>query len=910
MREDRKKHNRDIAAEVEEELSLHLRLRAEDNEAAGMEPEEARRAAEQAFGNYRHIARASLYQRTAPRHPSGRSRVGRVAAFAETLGRDVLLAVRGFARQPGFAVTAVVTLALGLGATTATYSLANWALIRPVPGVESPEDLSHVWVGRMMPEGSFSVSMLSIPNFDDVAARMQTTEDLAYYQRSPVTIARDDDGAESMLAAAVSSNYFDLLGIRPALGRGFSVAEGAPGAQATVVVIGHQMWTSAYDSDPDVLGSTLRVNGLEFSIVGVAPQGFEGTELFEGLDLWVPGSANTLLRQSDDPERYADRGKAFFYMLLARRAPGATWEQVSTEFDSLEAWLLEQFPETNEQFAEVGFHVFGSFGVQPMGNDDLRRAITLLFAGSGLVLFIACANVANLLLIRGLGRNADVALRRALGCSRLRLFRHQLTEGAVLWMAGGLLGIGVARLLATLFQGAPVGGYTQISSVPLDMRVLAFSAVVTLVAGLLFAALPGLAAQRIDPASSLKGAAATTGRRRQWLQGSLTAAQIAASLTLLVGAFLLAQTLGNLAAIDHGFDPVGVYTFPVSTFPMSYPQPETFRYFVDFERQLAQRPDIADVAVTNQIPLAWGGMRTRVYPSGEDPETSMVEGRSNLVLSPGYFDLFGIPLVRGRTFRAEEVQPPGEGVATVVIVSETLADRLFGSIDVVGRTLAFPYASRDGKHYEIVGVVGDVHYESIDQLPEPRLYEPVGGERFMGFQYYLSVRANGRTDVAAIAREIGASLDDALPIGEVRSMNDLLADARAHWTLLTKLIVLLAVFAAALSAVGLYGIVAFTVRSRTRELGIRVALGASTHRVFRLVLRTMAGTAFAGLVAGLAGAAALVRLLEGNLYGVAPFDPGTWVAAALGMGAVALAATILPARRATRLDPVETLRIQ
>jgi len=908
MSGDRDSRRDDVAREVDEELRLHIRMRAEDNERSGMDPEDARREAERAFGDYRRIARASLYERTAPRDSqAGRRRWRDLAVFFDTLYRDVRYTLRGFARQPGLCAAAVITLAIGLGATTAMYSLANWVLLRPIPGVDAPEDLSHVYVGNMMPEGGFRVAFISIPNFNDVAARMTTTEQLAYYQHTPVSVAFGSDGAESMLAGVVSPAYFDILGLQPAIGRNFTAAEAAPGANASVVIIGHGLWTSRYDRDPGVLGTTFRVNGISFAVIGVAPEGFEGSELFEGLDLWVPGSTYSLINRSGDPERYANRNAGFFYMLLARRTPGITWSQVSAEFDSMEAWLLEQFPETNEQFAENGFHVFGTFGVPPFGDDVKLEMLTLLLAGSVLVLLIASANVANLLLMRGLGRQSEIALRRALGCGRVRLMRQHLTEGIVLWLIGGLVGLGVARLLVSLFQGADVG-YTELAEVPLDARVLMFAVATSLVVGLSFALFPALAARRVAAASSLRGGIATAGSRRLWARSTLTVVQLAASLTLFVAALLLMRTLGNLAAVDLGFDPEDIYTFSGSTYEMSYSQPETFEYFKEFGRRLRLRPEIEEVAVSTTAPLERVVMLTRLYPADEEPEESVVTARSNLLWSPQYFELFRIPLVRGRTFTRNEITPPGQDPPPVVILSEMLAQQLFDSIDVVGRAVAFTFGDRKGKRYEVIGVAGDVHHGSISTPPQPLLYEPAGSGSFIGYRASIAVRVTAPVQVADIARNIGADLDDTLPVGEVRAMDDALADARSQWALLTKLMTLLAIFAAVLAAVGLHGVVAFMVRARTREIGIRVALGASTRCVFRLVLRGVTVTTTAGLLLGLAGAVALVRVLESRLYGVEPFDVGAWMMAAAAMVAVSLVAAFLPARRATRVDPVVTLR--
>jgi ABC-type antimicrobial peptide transport system permease subunit len=710
-----------IAREIDEEIGFHLQMRAEENRRAGMDPESAERDAQRRFGDVARISRASRFQRLAPADPGGRPPWGaRLAGLLDALRRDARYTLRGFARSPGLFAAAVVTLAIGLGATTSIYSLANWLLLRPVPGVEAPEQLSDVWVGRYEREqGRFSPSFFSYANYHDVADRLTTVTGLAGYQPMALSVASGQDGATSLAGAAVTASYFDVLGVEARLGRTITVSDDDPANGAEIVVISSRLWTTMFDRDPAVLGKTLRLNGLTFTVVGVAPEGFHGTELGGDLDLWIPGATYAYARHSPDRTRYAGRESGMLYSLVARKAPGVSWQQVDAELDSMEEWLAAEFPEVNDKFREIGFTVFGTFGTWPLRRAHLARSLTLLLGVSALVLLIACANVANLLLMRGLGRQAEVSLRKALGAGRGRLLAQHVTEGAFLWLLGGVLGLAVA------------------------------------------------------------------------------------------------------------YD---------------------------------------------------------------------------------YFQVLVIPVLRGRTFGPDDIAAPGREGRPVVVLSESLARQLFPGEEAIGRRVEFPVRGREDRQFEVIGVVGDVHFGDLTAPPEPVVYEPAGLDGFFFPSQYLAVKLDGPLDVAAAAREIGARLDAALPVGTVMSMDEALADARAQWTLLAKLMSLLAAFAAVLAAVGLYGVVGFGVKARAREIGIRMALGAESSRVFRMVLRNTLGMTIAGLVFGLGGAVALARVLESRLFGVAPFDLSVWTVAAAGLVLIALLAAWMPARRATRVDPAQTLR--
>jgi predicted permease len=410
------------------------------------------------------------------------------------------------------------------------------------------------------------------------------------------------------------------------------------------------------------------------------------------------------------------------------------------------------------------------------------------------------------------------------------------------------------------------------------------------------------------PARALKESGPAATRRSLGLRSALTVVQLAAALTLLIGTLLLVQTLRNLAAVDPGFETEGVYAILGSTSELGYSQEQTYDYFTEFERRLRLHPSVRSVAVAYRVPFRCCGAGTRIRPAGDTAGERLLEPHSNMLLSPDYFQVLAIPVLRGRTFGPDDIAAPGREGRPVVVLSESLARQLFPGEEAIGRRVEFPVRGREDRQFEVIGVVGDVHFGDLTAPPEPVVYEPAGLDGFFFPSQYLAVKLDGPLDVAAAAREIGARLDAALPVGTVMSMDEALADARAQWTLLAKLMSLLAAFAAVLAAVGLYGVVGFGVKARAREIGIRMALGAESSRVFRMVLRNTLGMTIAGLVFGLGGAVALARVLESRLFGVAPFDLSVWTVAAAGLVLIALLAAWMPARRATRVDPAQTLR--
>jgi putative ABC transport system permease protein len=895
----------DVRKDVDDELAYHLEMREREYAARGLPPGEARDAAVRKFGDPARVAAAcrDIDQR--------RYREERRASMWMDLRQDIGYALRLLGKAPGFAAIAVVTLALGIGAPAAIFSLANWTMLRPVSGVEAPEDVRVVWSGRWadQPGGPFSVSFVSNPNFADVTARLTTVSAMAGYQRGTLTTALAGRDPVALGAHYVSGSYFDLLGVRIPLGRPFIAGEHGPSAGESVLVISDRLWTTLFGRAGDVLQQTLHVNGLPFAIVGVAPPGFHGTERVSDVDLWLPGSAQALIQRR---KVAADsRTSGGFYEFIVRRAPAATWDRVAAELQSFGPWLAEQHPVENAKFTQVTFHLLGPIGLPPHPGveAELRGLLRLMLGASGLVLLIACANVAGLLLVRGLGRQGEMAVRKALGASRLRLVRQQVTEGAMLWMMGGATALLVIHLLSRALDVAPlIGLRVREADVPLDWRVVLFTAGLSLVVGLVFSALPAWRAVRARPADVLRAAAPTSTGRRLSAGTALTVVQMSISLALVVGALLLAGTVRHLTRVPLGFDPSGVVLIPVDPTRLGYALTEAVAYAREFERRLAAVPGVEAVAVAQGAPFRLVSYTTvRPQGAGDAHETLF-----NQILSPAYFDTLRIPLLRGRLFEAADISQPGGRSRPVVILSRSLAQQMFGDDDPLGRIVEFPVRGREKGTYEVVGIVGDVRHRDreLTGAVEPVLYEPAGMDgSFLPFNTVMA-RAPGRPDLAAEIQAIARALNPAMPVQQVTTIPALIDEARTPWTVLAWLLGTLAAIGCMLAAIGLYGVLASGVAERRREIGIRMALGASAGRVMALVLRRTVVLTTVGLGLGILGATWLVRVLESRLVGIEPFDRFTWLLAATFLTAVALAASAVPARRAMRVNLTETLKSQ
>jgi predicted permease len=825
--------------------------------------------------------------------------------------QDVAYALRLLRRDASFAAVAILTLSLGIGATTAIFSVANWMLLRPVPGVASPEQVSFIWSGSWSDGGSLRVSFVSYPNYLDVRPRLTTLSGLAGHQTVSINVEAEGQSARPVPARAVSANYFSVLGVGMRLGRAFSEEEDNPAGAAQVAVISEALWASSFDRSHGVLGRTIRVNGHTFTIVGVA-SAFRGTERSTAIDLWIPGASQPLVNYQQG-RRADSRTVGGFYEFVGRLAPGATWDRAAAELSSLGPWLAAQYPKENTVFAQANFHLMGEIGgpPHPAARAQLKRLVLLMAGASALVLLIACANVSGLLLMRGVARTTEMSVRKALGAGGGRLLRQQLTEAGLLWMFGGTAGLLLVWILTRSVDLAPIvaGVRTEDAPIPIDWRVGAFALAISGAAGLIFALLPGLRAVRIAPASTLRGVQSTHGGVTARTATVLSVVQVSASLALLVAALLLTATLRNLSDVDLGFDREGLAAFRINPAQVGYADAQAFAYEREFERRLAATPGVRSVSSADASPFYGSRSYTRIQALESSDKSGIHRTLYNAIRSAGYFATVGIPILRGRAFEPADIAVPGGRSRNVVILSRDLARRLFGSDDVVGRQVKTPVQGREAHVFEVIGISGPSRSNELTGPTEPILYEPAGlGDGTFRIGATIVVRSDEGANVAAAVRTIAASLNSALPAGPVTAVQTSIDVTRREWLTLGTILSAFATIAILLAGVGLYGVLAFAVAARRREIGIRMALGAAPRRIVRLVLRSTAIVTVAGLGLGLGAAVAAARAIESRLVGVQPFDPGIWSLAAALMVILAVAASVVPIRRALRVDVTETLR--
>ena len=892
----------DIARDVDEEIAAHLEERREEFARKGLDPAAAATAAAKKFGNREDVAEACrLIDRRFHAQERRRHMLG-------DLRQDLLYALRLFRRAPGFAAVAIITLALGMGATTTIFTLANWALLRPVPGVADPDNVGVFWVGRR--DGrSFSPSRLSYPNLADVTPKLKTMTLGAYQGGGTIAVAGGGQAARNVPAEFVTAGYFDVLGVRMQIGRPFTAAEDRPPSPFLGAVISDRLWEAMFQRRAGVLQQSLDVAGVRVAILGVAAPGFHGTERLSTTDLWLPGASSPIVRHMPTL-RYDARNSGGYYELVARLKPGATWAQAQAEMESWRAWLRDEYPKENAGFRENAFHLMGPIGPGPFARDLLKKTVGTAAWASALLLLIACANVAGLLTIRAIARRSEFGVRKALGAGGSRLIRQQLAEGALLWLAGGAAALAlVLLLLRTVNVAALLTTAAAATPLPIDWRVLGFTAAISLAVGLLFSIAPAVSATRVEAAHTLRSSVPTA-TRRMFVGTSLAVFQLAASLTLLVGACLLAGTVRHLAAVPLGFDPQNVYVLSLRPSTVGYTEAASLQYLEQFESRLKRIAGIRGVASANGAPFFGGANWFRkVRAADATPAAATFETRSNVLFSPSYFETLGIPFIRGRMFTEAEFAEATRGDGRAAIVNEGLARRLFGTADPIGRTVEFPNEGREGARREVIGLVGSARYASLVTPPDEMIYEPAG-RRSIGIRLGATVivRTDGSAPLVEHARRTAAELNPSLPLTDVLSMDDAVGRSRRDFDLLVRVVGIVAALAAVLACIGLYAVVAHGVAQRRREFGIRVALGASQAEVWRLVLRRTAAITAAGLFFGLAGAYAFAQVLSARLVGVNPLDPGLWSLAVVSLVAVAAIASLQPARAATRVDVNDTLR--
>jgi predicted permease len=797
-------------------------------------------------------------------------------------------------KNPGFSLIAVVTLALGIGANTAIFSVVNVLLFKPLPYPDS-ERLMQLYKFNTARERESP--MWEYPKFEMLRDQNHSFNLVAAFYNNSATITGDEE-PERVNFEFVSASYFPLLGLKPVIGRTFSAEEDrTPGAHP-VAVIGNGLWRRRFGADPQVVGKTLTISGSPYTIIGVLPAEFRGqtgnAEMWLPIMMW-PGF------------RFPSNAKNSFFIILARLKPDVTVRAAQAEMDVLTRKMIEAFPPM-----DIGIPGFGKESVRLKAlkdartNPELKNAFVILLAAAGFVLLIACANTANLLLARADSRRKEMAVRIALGAGRFRLVRQMLTESALLSVAGGAAGLLVAKMgvdLLASFKSDSMGGLWEsymltlrLYSIGLDWQALLFNLLISLGAGLLFGLAPAFGASRADVNATLKtggsGAMGSSRSRRLSLRGVLVVAEVALAVVLLAGAGLMIRSLARLQSVNRGFDPAGVTTFIVAARP-------------DFINQLRERvatlPGVEMASLSVSAPLS-GSERSAMMniqgrPKPEDRTGSKVDVHT---VSPEYFPTYRIQIKRGRGLTGDD----RTGSQPVAVISETAASRFWPGEDPVGKLIDVGFRER---WFEIVGVVADVKNNRLEDPASADVYIP--HTQSIDLPRMLSVR--GTIDKAALTasvkREISA-LDRNVPLTTIKTMDEKFSEATAQARYNALLLGLFAALALVMSQMGIYGVMSYAVSTRTHEIGIRMALGAERRAVLRLIIGQGMKLAAAGLAIGLIAAVAVTRVIKTLLFGVDTNDPKTLCGVALLLAIVALLACWIPARRATKVDPLIALK--
>jgi macrolide transport system ATP-binding/permease protein len=863
--------------ELAEELESHLQMHVDDNVRAGMSPDEARRHALVKLGGLEAAKEGVREQRALP--------------LVETLSRDVRHGVRRLVRSPGFTVVALLSLTLGIGANTAIFSLLNTAALRPLP-VERADEL--VSVANATGQGAFPT--LSYPNYRDLRDRSDAFSGLIAYRFAPLSMSYDGVN-ERLWGYVVTGNYFEVLGVRAAIGRLLSPDDDRlPGAHP-VAVVSYECWQRRFGGTPDVLGKSLVVNGRAYTVVGVAPEGFFGTEIIAAPELWFPMAMQAEVEVGNS--WLEERGVENVFV-QGRLAPGAGVARAQASLDALTAELAQEFPDVNEEMRVT---------VAPPGmmGGMMRGAVlgftALLMVVVAFVLLLACTNLANLLLARSSERRREIAVRLAMGASRGRLVRELMTESMLLALGSGALGYLLAYSLVrvAVLLKPPVDVPLSVE-LHMDYRVLAFTCAVSLVTGVLFGLLPALQATKVDLLPALKDEASSTGFHRSWWKGGLVVLQIALSLLLLVGGGLMVRALQRAQTVELGFEPEGAVEASFDLRLQGYDAARGKEFQKALLERLRARPEVRHAGIVDLPPVDLHFSRSSVVVEGRPPERegSVPRAMASRV-SPGYFQAIGTRLLQGRDFTDRD----DESAARVAIVNETFVRRFWPGEDPIGRR--FSVGSAESPAVEVVGVVEDGKYASLGEAPQPYFCRPLS-QAYLGMNTVV-VRsdADPQSLLAAIRAEV-RGLDPQLPLASAKPLVDRMAMPLLPARMAASVLGTFGLVALALAAIGIYGVMSNAVARRTREIGVRVALGAQAADVLRLAMRQGMVPVVAGVAIGMAAALALMQMAKGFLFGVSAADPLTYGAVTALLVGVALLACYVPARRAARVDPMVALR--
>ena len=869
---------RNVDEELSREIEAHVDIETAENIARGLSPEDARYAARRKLGSPRRI-REEVYSMNS-------------IGFLETLAQDLKYAFRMLRRSPGFAAITVLTLALGIGANTAIFSIVNAIFLRPLPFPHSDRIFVVDRVGNRL--GGHSISM---PIFLAWQRDSEMFEQFALLSwRGPATLSGVSGEAERVRSAGVSTEFFAMLGVQPAIGRDFRPEEGRVGG-AHVAILSDSLWRTRFGGDPNLIGHPFRMDDDSYTIVGVMPR---------GLEVPLPGVRNAQVfvpaiipADSQDP---SNGGLLALGLLKAGVKP----EQAAAKLTPALAALRTTFP--NMFAAEEKAHLVP---LRTFIGDWAGPAPLLLFGAVGLVLLIACVNVANLTIARATSRQREIAIRAAIGAGRRRIVRQLLTESVLLALLGGLAGVAACYASFTAILSLVPADMPHVGGYQIDLQVLAFAFLLSLATGLVFGLAPALSASRVGLNASLQETSLRSGGGRGRLRQTLAASEVAISLVLLIGSALALESFMSLMRVSPGFDTNNLSSVEFSLSPKQYDTPEKRAAFInEASERMAALAGVESVAMENYLPLR-GGPDILFSIEGRPEPTNLNDAADAeyRVISPGYFHSLGIRLERGRTFSGAD----GADSQSVVIINQTMARMFWPNGDPmgqhvwVGKPMGPQYTERSAR--EVVGIVGDIR-ETLAEPPEPTMYLPFAQAPGTDGGYFIvrTIRA-GAVSSASI-RSVLSQFDPEHPAGQVETMDETKTASLTDWRFRAILLSAFGALALFIATIGVYGVISYWVAQRTHEIGIRMTLGAERRDVLRLVLGQGARLALAGVLVGLAVALGLTRFMADMLYGVKASDPLTFAATAALLLLVAVVACYVPARRAMRVDPMVALRYE
>jgi putative ABC transport system permease protein len=862
--------------EFDLEVAAHLDMLTDEQVRRGLPPSEARRQAILRFGGPMQIREQQHENRGLP--------------FVETTVQDIRYGMRALRKSPAYSLVAIATLAIGIGAGTAVFSVVGAVLMRPLP-YKTPDQLVRVF--ETNPLRRWTRNIAAPANYADWRKRNKSFTDIAAYEQFNLNGSGAGDvfltgfgEPQGLKAMGVSGNLFQLLGTPPLLGRTFVEEEQWEG-RSRVAILSYGLWQSAFGGDPAIVGKTIALSGRGYDVVGVMPRTF----FFPGRDvqLWTPFGYT--------PQLVASSRRPHWLGVVARRRPEVSFEQAREDMIGIARQLEKEYPDTNTQMGVRLEPLHDSYASGP------RTALLMLSGAVGLLFLIVCANIANLQLGRGVSRARELAIRRALGAGRSRVLRQLLTESLVLSAIGGTLGFGLAALAKIALTRYAASAIPLFAVVQTDRTVLFFALGLSLVAPIIFGVVPALTTSRGEQVTE-RSESSTSEHR--WLRNLLVTGEVALSIVLVVGAVLLLRSMGRLQDVDPGFTKEHAITFAMTLPSARYADNAArFRAFTEIERRLREQPGVQAVGATSTLALrgfTWTGDTTIEGRVATDYERDS----RHMSMTPGYFSTMGIRLLAGRMFDAGDTREKPQ----VTIVNESLAKRYFRGLpnaEVVGRRVAFGRPMDNSPWVTIVGVVADEKQDGLDRPAEPTEYSSVG-QRMQNPLTFV-VRTTVDPDAAfAAARAQVSAVDKDLALTQPATLESVVETSMDDARFRTTLLAVFAGIALLLAALGIYGVLAYFVSQRSRELGIRLALGAKPAALFRMVVGQGMRPVAAGSAIGLAGAVAVTRLMESLLFGVTPIDPAAYLVAAGALGTIAVAACAVPALRATRVDPLVALR--